>query len=290
MKIYNASSPLQASCKGDFSLQNLSSSFPDATDKKRQEKGLKKETKKLDLLQQKLYAQDSHSILCVFQAIDAAGKDSTIRSVFGRLNPAGFQVHSFKAPSKEELDHDFLWRTASRLPERGRIGIFNRSYYEETLVVKVHPEYLSSQRLDAEVNDDFWQQRYKSIRTHEEHLVANGTVVLKFWLNVSKAEQKQRFLSRLERPEKHWKFSANDLVERGYWEDYMAAYEDCIRHTSTEYAPWYVIPADDKPAMRHEVARIVRRTLEKMDPQFPQLDADDFENLSSYANQLNSEK
>ncbi|MFK8019293.1 MAG: PPK2 family polyphosphate kinase [Pseudomonadales bacterium] len=290
MKIYNASSPLQASCKGDFSLQNLSSSFPDATDKKRQEKGLKKETKKLDLLQQKLYAQDSHSILCVFQAIDAAGKDSTIRSVFGRLNPAGFQVHSFKAPSKEELDHDFLWRTASRLPERGRIGIFNRSYYEETLVVKVHPEYLSSQRLDAEVNDDFWQQRYKSIRTHEEHLVANGTVVLKFWLNVSKAEQKQRFLSRLERPEKHWKFSANDLVERGYWEDYMAAYEDCIRHTSTEYAPWYVIPADDKPAMRHEVARIVRRTLEKMDPQFPQLDADDIENLSSYANQLNSEK
>ena len=289
MKIYNATSPLQASCNGDFSLKDVSSTFADRPDKKRNQKLLKKETKRLDLLQQKLYAQDRHSVLCIFQAIDAAGKDSTIRSVFGRLNPAGFQVHSFKAPSKEELDHDFLWRSACRLPERGRIGVFNRSYYEETLVVKVHPEFLSSQRLDAEINADFWQRRYQSIRTHEEHLVSNGTVVLKFWLNVSKDEQKRRFLSRLEQAEKHWKFSANDLVERGYWDDYMSAYEDCIRHTSTDFAPWYIIPADDKPAMRNEVARIVRQTLEQLDPQFPQLSGEDIENLGTYADQLNGE-
>lgn len=289
MKIFSPDNPLKAATDSAYCLPMERQSLAEAGNKKTCQKLLKQEAKRLDALQQRLYAADRHSVLCVFQAIDAAGKDSTIRNVFGRLNPAGFQVHSFKAPSKEELDHDFLWRTASRLPERGRIGVFNRSYYEETLVVKVHPEFLGSQRLDAVVDDAFWQQRFESIRSHEQHLVANGTVVLKFWLNVSKAEQKRRFLSRLEVPEKHWKFSSNDLIERGFWDDYLLAYEQCIRHTSTDFAPWYVIPADDKPAMRYHVAKIVRQTLENIDPQYPQLETDDIEKLQQYATQLHNE-
>jgi len=202
--------------------------------------------------------------------MDAAGKDSTIRSVFTGVNPAGFQVFSSKQPSALELDHDFLWRTAKRLPERGRIGVFNRSYYEEVLVVRVHPEYLRGQRLpDAAFGERFWQQRYQSIRTHEKHLAVNGTLVLKFFLNVSKTEQKERFLSRIARPHKNWKFSSGDVDERAHWDAYMAAYEDALNATSRPWAPWYAIPADDKPFMRLEVARTIAANLRSLNLAYP---------------------
>ncbi len=289
MKLFAPDSPFKAATDGSFSLADTATRAADTPDKKKCKKLLKKEEKLTDELQRRFYARDRHSLLCIFQAIDAAGKDSTIRNVLAGLNPAGFQVYSFKQPSKEELDHDFLWRTSCRLPERGRIGVFNRSYYEEVLVVKVHPEYLRSQRLDAVIEEPFWQARYESIREHEKHLVRNGTVILKFWLNVSKAEQKQRFLSRLHEPDKNWKFSAADLEERQHWGDYMQAYETCIRETSTEYAPWYVIPADDKPYMRYQVARLLRKTLENIGPQYPSMSAAAQAKLDHYAAQLQSE-
>ncbi|MFK7732049.1 MAG: PPK2 family polyphosphate kinase [Pseudomonadales bacterium] len=289
MKLFCPDSELRAAVDGSFTLAN-SKQTEDIPDRKASKKLLKQQAQQCDELQRRLYANDAHSVLCVFQAIDAAGKDSTIRAVFGRLNPAGCQVYSFKQPSKEELDHDFLWRTSCRLPERGRIGVFNRSYYEEVLVVKVHPEYLSSQRLDENASDDFWQARYESIREHEKHLVRNGTVVLKFWLNVSKEEQRQRFLSRLNEQEKNWKFSAGDLKERQHWDEYMLAYEQCIQNTSTDFAPWYVIPADDKPYMRYQVADILRQTLENINPQYPTLGADERAELDQYAEQLNNEE
>lgn len=250
-------------------------------------KKLKKTAKKLKELQKCLYAQDQFSVLCIFQAMDAAGKDSTISAVFSPLNPAGCQVYSFKQPSKQELDHDFLWRSAQCLPERGRIGIFNRSYYEEALVVKVHPEYLQSQRLPStDINEEFWQQRYESICDHEKHLARNGTVVLKFWLNVSKEEQARRFLSRIEDSSKNWKFSSGDLKERILWDDYMAAYQSCIKSTSTPWAPWYAIPADNKPAMRLAVAEILRETLSNLPLAYPELSGNDKGNLANYAQQL----
>ncbi|MEM8499807.1 MAG: PPK2 family polyphosphate kinase [Pseudomonadota bacterium] len=289
MKIFCPDSEFLAAVDGSFSLQTAVQA-QNTPGRKACRKMLKLQAQQCDDLQRRLYANDAHSILCVFQAIDAAGKDSTIRAVFGRLNPAGCQVYSFKQPSKEELDHDFLWRTSCRLPERGRIGVFNRSYYEEVLVVKVHPEYLTSQRLDEHASDDFWQSRYESIVEHEKHLVRNGTVVLKFWLNVSKEEQRQRFLSRLNEQEKNWKFSAGDLKERQHWDEYMLAYQQCIQATSTEFAPWYVIPADDKPYMRYRVAEILRQTLENINPQYPTLGADERTELSRYAEQLNNEE
>jgi PPK2 family polyphosphate:nucleotide phosphotransferase len=222
-------------------------------------------------LQDLLHAQDRWSLLLVFQAMDAAGKDGTIRAVMSGINPAGCQVYSFKQPSPEELDHDFLWRTAKRLPERGRIGIFNRSYYEEVLVVRVHPEYLEGQRLPHRpaTLDELWEERHDSIRDHELHLARNGTVVLKFWLNVSKEEQRRRFLARLESPEKHWKFSMGDVRERGHWERYMEAYEAALNATSRPWAPWYAIPADHKPTMRAQVARIIVQALKGMDLRYP---------------------
>lgn len=241
---------------------------PDSGDAKDQLRSLVRDD--LDDLQRKLYAGDRFAVLCVFQAMDAAGKDSTIRSVFTGVNPAGFQVFSFKQPSALELDHDFLWRTAVRLPERGRIGVFNRSYYEEVLVVRVHPEYLRAQRLpDASFGERFWHQRYQSIRTHEKHLAGNGTLVLKFFLNVSKAEQKERFLSRIERPHKNWKFSSGDVDERAHWDAYMSAYEDALNATSRPWAPWYAIPADDKPFMRLEVARTIVANLQRLGLAYP---------------------
>src|SRR6478752_6547212 len=197
--------------------------------------------------QENLYAADCHSVLVVLQAMDAAGKDGTIKHVMHGVNPQGCQVFSFKKPSSEELDHNFLWRYMRCLPERGRIGIFNRSYYEDVLVVKVHPELLAAQRLpDREPGKKFWRKRYQDINAFERHLARSGTVVLKFFLNVSKGEQKRRFLERLDRPEKNWKFSPGDLAERAYWDDYMAAYEDALSATSTDWAPWYVVPADHK--------------------------------------------
>lgn len=242
---------------------------------KKLKKLLQQANDKLYSLQRCLYGENKHAVLLVFQAMDAAGKDSTIRHVMRGVNPAGCQVFSFKQPSKEELDHDFLWRSATRLPERGRIGIFNRSYYEETLVVRVHPEYLASQRLGLPINNQndlqqLWQARFHSIREHEAHLARNGTKIIKFWLNVSKEEQKQRFLERIDNPSKNWKFSKNDVKERGYWSQYMAAYQEMLNNTSRDYAPWYAIPADNKPFARLMVAHTIIDAIERLDCQFPE--------------------
>lgn len=276
---------------GKFDLAEARSAPPrGAPDDKDCRRRLKKVTERIDDLQRVLYAQDRHAILCVFQAMDAAGKDSTIRAVFGALNPAGFQVFSFKQPSKEELDHDFLWRTSQRLPERGRIGIFNRSYYEEVLVVRVHPEYLAGQNL-PEPRDakNIWKHRYESIRDHEKHLARNGTVILKFWLNVSKEEQRRRFLDRIRVQKKNWKFSESDVEERGYWDEYMSAYQDALRATSRGWAPWYAIPADSKLFMRLTVAETLLATLESMALDYPQLDASEAARLGEMKRQLENE-
>ena len=223
-------------------------------------------------LQEKLYAQDRWAVLLVFQAMDAAGKDSAIKHVMSGVNPQGCEVHSFKAPSDEELDHDYLWRHAARLPQRGRIGIFNRSYYEETLVARVHPELLEREKLPPGlITDDIWKNRLKDMRRFERYLARNGTVVRKFFLNVSRREQKKRFLERLEEPEKNWKFSANDIKERKLWRDYMAAYEDTIRRTATKHAPWYVVPADHKWFTRLVVAAAVVETLASLDLKYPKV-------------------
>ena len=217
-----------------------------------------------------LAAGDRHAVLLVFQAMDAAGKDSTIRAVMQGVDPSGCQVYSFKKPSSLELDHDFLWRTTVRLPERGRIGIFNRSQYEEVLVVRVHPGILKSQQLPAELSlDNVWQERFQSIREQEEHLARNGTVILKFWLNVSKEEQKRRFLARLDDPDRNWKFEPRDVVERRHWDAYMHAYEEALNATSRPWAPWYAIPADNKRYMRARVAEIIVETLESIGLEYP---------------------
>ena len=223
-------------------------------------------------LQDKLYAQDSWAVLLIFQAMDAAGKDSTIKHVMSGVNPQGCQVISFKTPSPEDLDHDYLWRCVKHLPARGHIGIFNRSYYEETLVVRVHPELLERQKLPPDiVTKDIWKERFKDIRAFERYLTRNGVVVRKFFLHVSKKEQKKRFLERLENPEKNWKYSADDVRERKFWDDYMEAYEDMIRHTATEDAPWYVVPADNKWFTRVVVAAAVVSTMGSLDLRYPKV-------------------
>jgi PPK2 family polyphosphate:nucleotide phosphotransferase len=237
------------------------------------ENELKQSVDRLDELQRKLFADERHALLAVFQAMDAAGKDSTIRKVFSGVNPAGFRVHAFGRPSELELRHDFLQRVAARLPERGKIGIFNRSHYEEVLVVRVHPAALAAQNLPDAGGKGFWEARFESIREFEQHLARNGTVVVKFWLNVSRREQKKRLLERIEDPEKNWKFRLGDLDDRALWDDYQAAYEAMLRATSRPYAPWYAIPADDKDYMRAAVARILVETLERMDPRYPRLRA-----------------
>ena len=225
--------------------------------------------------QDKLYAQDRWALLLIFQAMDAAGKDSTIKHVMSGVNPQGCQVSSFKAPSAEELDHDFMWRTTRRLPERGQIGIFNRSYYEEVLVARVHPEILAKQRLPEKiVTKDIWKERYEDINAFERYLTRNGTVVRKFFLHVSKEEQKQRFLERLAEPEKNWKFSLQDVIEREHWDTYMQVYEDMIRSTSTEATPWYVVPADHKWFTRVVVAEVIADTLESLNLTYPKVDAE----------------
>jgi len=218
----------------------------------------------------RLYAENAQSLLVILQALDAAGKDSAIDHVMSGLNPAHTQVHSFKAPSAEELDHDYLWRCVKALPERGRIGIFNRSYYEEVLVVRVHPEFLNAQRLPPHtLGERLWQQRFEEINNFERYLVNQGTHVLKIYLNVSKEEQRRRQLERIDRPEKNWKFNPNDVKERAFWDDYMAAYDDVFKHTSTPHAPWYVIPADKKWFTRIAAAAIIANKLVEMNPQFP---------------------
>jgi PPK2 family polyphosphate:nucleotide phosphotransferase len=221
-------------------------------------------------LQNLLYADDRYALLLIFQAMDAAGKDSCIKHVMSGVNPQGCQVYSFKHPSPEELDHDFLWRTTRALPERGRIGIFNRSYYEEVLIVRVHPEILRAQKLAQGPLDEVWQERYRSIAGLEAHLERNGTRILKFFLHVSKNEQRKRFLARIDEPDKNWKFSSQDVEERKYWKDYMRAYEACLQATSTKRSPWYVVPADDKANARLIVSRVIVETLKKLDMAYPQ--------------------
>ena len=224
-------------------------------------------------LQDKLFAQDRWAILVVLQAMDAAGKDSLIKHVMSGLNPQGCSVSSFKEPSTEELNHDYLWRATRALPERGKIGIFNRSYYEEALVVRVHPEILSRERLPAElVSGKIWRERFEDIRAYERYLDRNGIVIMKFFLNVSKKEQKKRFLERLDEPEKNWKFSASDVMEREHWGEYMDAYEEMIQNTSTERAPWYVVPADHKWFTRVVVAEALVHALDKLNLSYPQVD------------------
>ncbi len=224
-------------------------------------------------LQDKLYAQDSWALLLIFQAMDAAGKDGAIKHVMSGVNPQGCQVYSFKAPSDPELQHDFLWRTTRNLPERGHIGIFNRSYYEEVLVVRVHPEILKSQKVPASLmGKQIWEERFEDIRCFERHMARSGTVIRKFFLNVSKKEQKKRFLARLDEPEKNWKFSAGDIHERQCWDDYQKAYEEMIGNTSTEQAPWYVVPADNKWFTRLVISTVVVDALESLDLEYPKVD------------------
>jgi len=223
-------------------------------------------------LQDRLYAQDRWAVLLIFQAMDAAGKDGAIKHVMSGVNPQGCQVFSFKSPTNEDLDHDYLWRCMKNLPERGRIGIFNRSYYEETLVVRVHRDFLEKQKLPAElVTKDIWKERFHDIRSFERYLTRNGVCIRKFFLNVSKKEQKKRFLERIEEPEKNWKFSANDAKEREYWDDYMEAYEDTIRNTATKEAPWYVVPADNKWFTRVVVGAAVIEALDDLDLEYPKV-------------------
>ncbi len=268
-------SPFLVPFDGEFRWADAPTRPPkDVPGKKEMKRQLAKSVSRIDELQRIFHAHDRHSVLLVFQGMDSACKDGTIRAILQGGNPAGCQVFSFKQPTPEELDHDFLWRTSRRLPERGRIGIFNRSYYEEVLVVRVHPHYLGGQKLPVDVDSEtIWADRYVSIRQHEEHIARNGTVVLKFWLNVSREEQRQRFLARLEEKEKHWKFSVGDIRERGFWDEYMTAFETALAETSRPWAPWYAIPADNKSYMRLCVADILARTLESLDLHYPEVDA-----------------
>lgn len=283
-------SPSSVPFDGSFLIPDSPTAPPeDAPGKKALEKELAKCVAKISELQRKLYADDRYALLLVFQAMDAAGKDGTIRAVMSGVNPAGCQVSSFKSPSNEELEHDWLWRTTRQLPERGRIGVFNRSYYEEVLAVRVHPEYLANQRLPSHQHDGLWDERFNSIREHEKHLSANGTIVLKFWLNVSKDEQKRRFLKRLTTPEKYWKFSNSDLSTRSRWEEYMGAYESLLNETSREYAPWYAIPADDKRYMRLTVAKTILETLEALPLRYPEKSASEIALFEEHIAHLNGE-
>ncbi|WP_316820098.1 polyphosphate kinase 2 family protein [Pedobacter gandavensis] len=261
---------------GKFSLKDHDTSYTGTLEKEAGKAELDLSKEALVKLQERLYAADSHSILIIFQAMDAAGKDSAIAHVMSGLNPQGCQVYSFKTPTAEEYDHDFLWRHYKALPERGRIGIHNRSHYENVLVCKVHPEYVLNEKIPGYSNlkvidDKFWKRRYESIRNFERHLSDNGTVVIKFFLNVSKEEQKERFLERIDNPAKNWKFSSSDITEREKWEDYMKAYEQAINETATEQAPWYVIPADKKWYARLLISQILEQHLKEMDLKFPVL-------------------
>ncbi|MBU3666356.1 MAG: polyphosphate kinase 2 family protein [Chthoniobacterales bacterium] len=260
-------------------------------DKERSKEALAAGVRALADLQDKLYAQDQWAVLLVFQAMDAAGKDGVIKHVMSGINPQGCEVHSFKAPTSEELDHDFLWRCSRRVPERGRIGIFNRSYYEEVLVVRVHPEILHKQKVPpALLKKKIWDQRHRDIRAFERYLGRNGILVRKFFLNVSKNEQKKRFLERIETPEKNWKFSSADVRERAHWDDYQRVYEDMIRATATEEAPWYVVPADHKWFSRLVVAAAVIETLASLDLAYPVIGAAQKKELAAAKKELLAEK
>jgi PPK2 family polyphosphate:nucleotide phosphotransferase len=249
---------------------------------------LRSQVSQLSKLQRRFWASRTYALLLVFQAMDTAGKDGSIRHVMSGVNPQGCRVHSFGKPTPDELDHDFLWRTSLRLPERGFIGIFNRSYYEEVLVVRVHPEILQSQRLPAAAADPpaIWLQRYRSILDHEQHLTENGTRIVKFFLHISKEEQRQRLIDRLQSPEKIWKSNLNDVEEREYWDSYMEAYEDCLNATSTEASPWYVIPADDKRNARLFVSRVILDTLSNLELDYPAVTPEREEELAQIRERL----
>ncbi len=293
-----ADSPWLVDFRGGFSVADAPTQAPvDTGSKKSLKRELEAVVSELDEWQRRLYADDRYAVLLVFQAMDAAGKDSTIRAVLRGVNPAGCQVFSFKQPSSRELDHDFLWRTSQRMPERGRIGVFNRSYYEEALVVRVHPSYLRGQRLpqlptrkNGKIPERFWKERLQSISEHEKHLARNGTIILKFFLNVSREEQRQRFLSRIDEPEKNWKFSSSDITERGHWDKYMSAYEHALNATSRPWAPWYAVPADNKPYMRLTVARIVTEKLSQLGLSYPKLSREEQEQLQAMRAQLEAEQ
>jgi PPK2 family polyphosphate:nucleotide phosphotransferase len=266
-------SPFCFDGSGEFHLKSHKTDEKGGLDKDKGEKIIEANRKRLSDFQAKLFAQDSWSLLLIFQGMDAAGKDSAIKSVFDGVNPQGCQVYSFKAPSTKELDHDFMWRTTICLPERGRIGIFNRSYYEEVLVVRVHPEILAKEKIPRPLmKKTIWRERFEDISAFERYLARNGTVVLKFFLNVSKEEQRQRFLDRLEEPSKNWKFSMADVSERALWDKYQAAYQDLIRHTSTAAAPWHVVPADHKWFARVVIGSTIVDALDRLDLHFPKVD------------------
>jgi len=275
-------------------VANFDSNYTANMSKKEAKELLEDNTLKLRELQNVLYAHDKYSVLLIFQAMDAAGKDGTIKHVMSGVNPQGCQVYSFKQPSSEELDHDYLWRIYKSLPERGRIGIFNRSHYEDVLVAKVHPSIVLGTKLPditnlKDVNKKFWDKRYKQINNFEEHLVENGIIVLKFFLNLSKEEQEKRFLARLEDESKNWKFSASDLKERAHWDDYMKAYSDMLTHTSTKAAPWYVIPADNKWFMRYAVGQIICNKMSELDMHYPILTDEAKQEIENAKNALSKE-
>jgi len=261
-----------------INLKDYDTKYTGKYDKNSAKKDLKKNTKELREIQEMFYADDRYSLLIILQASDAAGKDGAIRHVMGGINPQGCRVHSFKSPSKNELEHDFMWRHYIALPERGMIEIFNRSYYENVLVTKVHHGYLLGERIPGidkieKINNEFWVNRYKRINDFENHIHHSGTKVIKFFLNVSKEEQKNRFLARLETPEKNWKFSSGDLKERKYWDKYRQAFEDMINATSTEIAPWHIIPADNKWFSRIAIGKIIHKTMKEMDLSYPKAES-----------------
>ncbi|MBR0700115.1 polyphosphate kinase 2 family protein [Bradyrhizobium diazoefficiens] len=265
--------PFRYDGSGKFHLKDHKTSEKGDLDKETAQALLDVNKKRLVEFQEKLYAQDRWSLLIVFQAMDAGGKDSAIKAIFEGINPQGCEVHAFKAPSSKELDHDFLWRHVIALPERGHIGIFNRSHYEECLVTRVHPELLAKEKLPQKLlTKNIWKERFEDISAWERYLCRNGTVVLKFFLNVSKDEQRERFLDRLEDPAKQWKFSMDDIKERALWPRYQAVYQDIVRHTATAHAPWYVVPADHKWFARVVIGSVINATLEKLDLRFPRAD------------------
>jgi len=281
-------------CVGDdknFTLKDRPTSYFGNESKSAIKETLQIGVKALAAMQDILYAQDKWSVLLIFQAMDAAGKDGAIKHVMSGINPQGCQVSSFKGPSSEELDHDYLWRCQKHLPERGRIGIFNRSYYEEVLVVRVHEQILKSQKIPQKlITDDIWENRFEDIRNFERYLNRNGTVVIKFFLNVSKEEQKRRFIERVDNPDKNWKFSAADAKERGYWNDYMHAYEELIKNTSTKKSPWYVIPADNKSYARIAIASAIIHALDEMDLEYPKVSEEKIAELNAVKQALLDEK
>ena len=282
--------PFRVDGSSEFHLRSHRTAEKGGLDKEKGEKIIAANRKRLNDLQEKLYAQDRWSLLLIFQGMDAAGKDSAIKSVFDGINPQGCEVSSFKQPSAHELDHDFMWRSAVALPERGRIGIFNRSYYEECLVVRVHPEILAKEKLPGRlVTKNIWRERFEDISGFERYLARNGTVVLKFFLNVSKEEQRERFLDRLDQPAKNWKFSMADVTERALWNKYQAAYQEMVRHTSSHAAPWYVVPADHKWFARVVIGSAIVSALDGLDLKFPKVDAASLEEFKQVRKALENE-